>query len=95
MALRRGYNDRRAGSIQFLAEWIYEIIQSGSHNLTKALNLNRPLAGLHDISVERLAELESERFNAEQQLFNTMDVSRLSPADLLTGLVITPATCPW
>jgi hypothetical protein len=95
LALRRKYGERPPGSIEHLLNEIYELVQAGCTDFTKALNLNRPLAGLETISEDRRLELDLLRLGAEQKLLQTMDTSNAEPDDLLSGLILTKSTCPW
>lgn len=89
LALRRSYGDRREGSLADLAEEIYQRIRAGEHDLAKALNMNRKLGHLGEVSTERLAALEARRTAARDALFTAIDMSGVDPKGILTGRLLT------
>ena len=95
LTLRRAYKGRQSGCVEQLLAKIYHLIQDGDRDFTKALDLNRSLRQLKGISERRLKKLERRKATAENRLFADMDTSNKSGSELLTGLVLTAATCPW
>lgn len=59
-------------------------------DLTKLLNLNRSFGGLNEIVATRKQELKERRTKAAADLFTMIDVSRLPPEALITGIVVGP-----
>ncbi len=85
LALRRNYRGRRAHSLCDLARMIYELIQQGERDFSKALHWAREFEGLKDLFEKRLRELERWRHQANARLMDRLqlaDVPRDHPARL-------------
>jgi hypothetical protein len=88
LALRRGVEGRRKGSIVDVAAAVYRLIRKGVLNPTKVLNLNRLLKEPDPIAfVHRLTVLISKKA-ALQDLIRQIDESGMDPAATLTGLFV-------
>jgi len=87
LALRRGYGDRRANSITDLAQAIYELIQNGKKDFSKALHWNRNFDGLAELSEKHRQLLHQLRHKAtewQRKCIQLADFSADHPA-MLTG----------
>ncbi len=87
LALRRSYRNRSANSIADLAQAVYELIQEGKKDFSKALHWNRPFSGLAELSEKRRTERTRLRHKAAQWLRERIQLDQLRsdhPA-LLTG----------
>ena len=58
LALRRGYGDRPSRSLRAIAEEIFDRIQAGDRDLSKAMHLTRPTKAIREAAGERRAEAE-------------------------------------
>jgi hypothetical protein len=74
LALRRGYRDRRSGSLQDILQAIYDMIcNGGGMNLTKELNLQK-LASVGPVVLDRKNEIEARKNEADRDLARRMAV---------------------
>ena len=89
IALRRGYNGQKTGSIQSVAGRIYELIQAGEHDFTKKLNLTRLSDELKETAAQRRSKLKRRRDAAEAELLSTIDASQVNRSKIVTGIVMT------
>ncbi len=85
LALRRSYGGRRKGSLEDIAETIYELIQRGDHDLTKALNLTRGFDQLDAISAARQQDRALRKTIAANRLQSAVDANRMPAESQLTG----------
>ena len=85
LALRRGYGDRREGSLEDLAEAVYAYIQSGGRDLGKLLHLRRLSPALEETAAGRKAEAQGLRVRAAADLLDAGDVG-----DDLAAAIIYP-----
>jgi hypothetical protein len=92
VALRRAYAGRQEGSIQDVLELVYDMIQAGKDNLTKALNLTK-VKTLRDLLrlAERQAEILRRKAEAEDELLRTISLSAQSLGEHPTALVVRAA----
>jgi hypothetical protein len=91
LALRRGYRDRRAGSLQDLLEEIYRLIRRGDTNIAKALNI-RKIRPLHWIITARRSDLAARRDEVESDLLGRIDVNRTDCTQPGPTLILSPET---
>lgn len=88
LALRRSYGNRRQGSLNSVAEELYQAIRQGSMNL-KTLNLQKPGDGLVKLADERKGLIESKKRMGQYQLQALMDTRCLDPRKLPTAYLVT------
>jgi hypothetical protein len=74
LALRRGYGNRRTGSISGLADEIYRHIASGKHRLMRLFNADHLGENLRRIATDRRAEIDRRRSAANSTLRDQMHV---------------------
>jgi hypothetical protein len=86
LALRRSYGGRRRGSIRDLAIAIYRYIESGGHDLAKAVNLTRAAREFRGLGI--IEELERHRRACRDDLTATIDVRNAHAPALATGVVV-------
>jgi hypothetical protein len=91
VALRRSYGGKPQGSLEAVAETIYEEIQSAGRDLTKRLHLNRNCPALKKASAERRATIAQFRDEAEQQLRAQIDAEQLPPEALRAAILCRPS----
>jgi hypothetical protein len=89
MVLRRKHGGRRTGSLQELAQGLYEEINAGRHEIAKWLNLRpqRLSKRLKKIVHRRQKELRDRKAEIGKDLQRRMVVH--DPASLVTGIVVT------
>ncbi len=88
LALRRSHSGRRQGSLIDIATEIYDYIVSGDDKLSKKLNLTRPSNALKDVQRDYCAEMQRRKQALRKLLYREMNVRKLTPAALLTGLIV-------
>ena len=67
LALRRGYGGRRGGSIEAVAEAVYDHIQAGGRDLTRLLHLGRLGPALEEAAAARREQARTLRAAAEAE----------------------------
>jgi hypothetical protein len=88
LAMRRGYQGRRHGSLVDVAEAVYRHIRGGGRNLRAALNLGK--LGEHaELAAHRLAAKRAQQAAALEELSAVIDVRNHDLAHLPTALVVT------
>lgn len=88
-ALRRGYGERRRGSIVYVAEEIYQLIREGVRDFTKAMNLTRPMPRVQPMIEARLAALNSRREQADRRLMEAIDTRHMAEDGKIVGYFVT------
>jgi hypothetical protein len=86
LSLRRGYDGRRQGSIEAIAETVYQFIRSGGDNLTQAVNLTRPFKELAAVRSGHTQPLLEQQQAARERLYHAIDAWKLDEDTHLTGL---------
>ena len=86
LALRRGYGDRRQGSLRAIVERIFAYIQSGGKDLTKHVHLTRESESKLEAVVDRKAEVKRKRSTAEEQLRSQIDLRKHEPDTVIIGI---------
>ena len=89
MVLRRKHGGRRTGSLQELAQGLYDELSAGRHDIAKWLNLRpkRLSRRLRKIVRRRRRELGDRKAEFEKDLHRRMVVH--DPDSLVTGIVVT------
>jgi hypothetical protein len=88
LSLRRGHGGRRKGSIQDIAEALYEFNRSGKDNLTQVLNLTRSFKDLDAVQDTHYKVMLERRQAAEVELFEAISIEALDDNTLRTGLYL-------
>ena len=86
LTLRRGYKGRRAGSFKAILESIFDLIQSGKHDLSKAMHLSRPSEAIKTAAADRMAEAKRHRAEALQDLRDRVKGTGYDPSLLMAAI---------
>ncbi|HEY2154252.1 MAG TPA: hypothetical protein VGH33_01385, partial [Isosphaeraceae bacterium] len=95
LALRRTYGGRRSGSLVAIAESIFRSIRAGSHDLTKALHLDRLSPEMKEAANRRRLQLEGLREAASQELDDRMDARHYGAKKVPSAIIVTKADESW
>src|SRR5262249_8946847 len=88
LALRRGCEGRRKGSIADIAATIFRLIRSGELNPTKALNLTRPFKELERVREGHHLKVQAQKEDTLVALLRTLDRAGMDDAATRTGLYV-------
>jgi hypothetical protein len=91
LALRRGYRDRRQGSLADQADMVYESVRAGKTSLASALNMHKISDEISNMCAERVTERERLRHGADTFLHGMIDRRDHQPHTLITGIILTEA----
>jgi hypothetical protein len=91
LALRRGCEGRRRGSIADVAGTVYRLIRSGGLNPSKALNLTRPSNELDAVRCGHHEEVQARKDIALVELIRAIDEGAMDEAATLAGWFVRQA----
>jgi hypothetical protein len=88
LALRRGCEGRRQGSLADVASTVHRLIRSGAMNPTKVLNLTRLSGDLEEALAGYCQLIQARKETAELELIRQIDEAAMDEAATLTGLFV-------
>jgi hypothetical protein len=94
VALRRGYNGRRTGSISSLAAELFQMIKDGKHRILREFNVDKLHPEIQKQAIERSAKIAHARLTAKAALRDQILLqATLGEADLAPTAILISNDC--